>query len=175
MTNKETHISRTLDIDEQPKSHHLATTKEKQKALKFSNLCLHDLLRYHRLDRGRGLDQVLHDLVALRLASGLDLLQLLLGLLAGIFFGLLESTGVLRSARECQQEPLIVKRCSVQGFLSPQPRTSCIPPPSGCGTPRSPSEPRPWRLLSAWYGLSRIKLGDQRMPIGVIGSRTFSG
>lgn len=96
-SSKETYISRTLDIDEQPKSHHLATPQKrtKENSSKSSSLCLRNLLGSLGLNIGGRLDQVVDDGVTVLLAGSLDLLELVLGLLAGIIFGLLESARVL--------------------------------------------------------------------------------
>jgi hypothetical protein len=49
---------------------------------------------------GRRLDKVLHNLVAVLLAGGLDLLELLLGLLVGLFLGLLKPARVLEIVKQ---------------------------------------------------------------------------
>lgn len=88
-----------MDIDEQPRkriSNNDRNTR-KQRTRKCPTLDLHNLLWHRGLHISRRLNQVLDNLVALLLAGSLDLLELLLGLLVGIFLGLLESARVLQS------------------------------------------------------------------------------
>lgn len=96
-TSQRNHISKKLDIDEQPRKRiFLNDHKRKKDGTKKSTLC-RDLLRHLRLHVGGSLNEILHDLVTLILAGGLDLLQLLLGLLVRIVLVLLETARVLQT------------------------------------------------------------------------------
>lgn len=70
-------------------------TEKKQTNSGFSCNGLLSSVRNNRLDVGDCAQKVLHDLVALLVADGLDLLQLLVRVLVGVFFGLLVAAGVL--------------------------------------------------------------------------------
>lgn len=85
-----------LDIDSQPRNPTILTTTEGYKETEQPLLC-GNLLRHLRLHIGGSLDEILHHLITLLLASSLDLLEFRLGLLICVVLCLLEAARVLIS------------------------------------------------------------------------------
>jgi hypothetical protein len=78
---------------------------------------LRHLVRYFWLRSDDSLDEICNNLVARLLAGLIDLLQFCIGILVGVFFGLLVAAGLLDSGQNMSRDNELVRFTSDSNFL----------------------------------------------------------